>query len=86
MEHTSSRDVLEADDGVISEVANGAIDVETGLIPSWLDDPFVVIVFVVVASYLLLLGTDGEHLDVRVEESTAIADVFECNLRAEGDL
>lgn len=52
------------------------------LLPRVVDDPFIVGVLVVVAGNLLLLGTGGKLLHVRVQETAAISVIFERDDRA----
>ena len=46
--------VLQANDVAVAEVADFIVEVQRRLIPAGMDDPFVVVVFVVVTSDLLL--------------------------------
>lgn len=67
----------EADDGAMLEGDEFGIGVERGGAPFGEEGPLVVVVFVVIAGDLLLLRARWEGLDVRVEEATTIADIFE---------
>jgi hypothetical protein len=62
-----------------------AVGVDVRGAPLGEECPVVVVVFVVIAGDLLLLRACWEGLDVRVEEATAVADVFEGDFGAEHD-
>ena len=54
----------EADDVTMSEELDRTVRIIGRFIPSWHDVPFVVVIFVVVTSYLLLTRTNGISLYV----------------------
>ncbi|KAI3482898.1 hypothetical protein L1887_54220 [Cichorium endivia] len=83
--------VDEADDVAVLDHADrlfGArvVGGQLRLVPGRRDDELVVVVAVVVARHLLLLRADGVGLDVRVQQSAAVAHVFERDLGAKGGL
>ena len=57
-------DMDEADDVTMSEELDRTVRIIGRFIPSWHDVPFVVVIFVVVTSYLLLTRTNGISLYV----------------------
>ena len=85
MQVARGRDVHEADDVAVLEEAQGLVEVEGRLVPFGVEEPFVVGVFVVVAGDLLLIRTNGVCLDVRVEKTTAVTNVFEGDAGTDGD-
>lgn len=64
VEVTRSGGMLQSDDVPIFEEPQLFIRVILFLLPPWENDPIIVVVFVVVASNLLLVGTDGICLHV----------------------
>lgn len=56
------------------------------IFPSGRDDPVIVAIFVVVACHLLLLRANWVGLDMRVQETSAVAHVLERKLRTESCL
>jgi len=58
--------VAETDDVIVLEVPHLAVGVVLGLVPTRKNGPLVVVILVVVASHLLLVGSDRVSLDVRV--------------------
>lgn len=69
--------VLESNDIVVGKIPERFIRIVFGLIPGWKHEPMVVVVLVVITSHLLLCGTDWVRLNVRVEQTTTPAHVFE---------
>jgi hypothetical protein len=69
--------MYEANYIAVLKVANLPIQIDVGLLPAWSNGPFVVGIFVVVARDLLLIGSDGIRLDVRVQEATSPAHVLQ---------
>lgn len=57
----------EANDVTMGEELDGSIRIIGRFIPSWHDIPFVVVIFVVVTSYLLLTRASGKNLYVRMK-------------------
>lgn len=55
MKITSRRAVLKADDVSIFEESNGPVNIEGQLVPSGMNNPLVVVVFVMIAGHLLLI-------------------------------
>ena len=66
-----------------SEVGGGLVVVR--LVASGVEEPVVVRILVVVASNLLLAGSFGVGLDVRVKQSTTVAHVLESGARSNGN-
>ena len=58
--------MAETDDVIVLEEPHLAVGVVLGLVPAGKDRPLVVIILVVVASHLLLVGSNGVSLDVGV--------------------
>ena len=56
--------MTETDDIIVLEVPHLAVGVVLGLVPAGKDRPLVIVILVVVASYLLLVGTHRVSLDV----------------------
>ena len=56
--------VYDPNDVAVQKVANRSIPVEGRLFPFWNDDPFVIVVLVMVTRDLLLIGSNGIRLDV----------------------
>lgn len=86
MEVSTSRGVDETKLIPIEQISNGSIRVDGWLTPCRRDKPIVVLVFVVVAGYLLLEGSDGQTLHVRVQQSSTVAVVLERELGSISDL
>ena len=82
----SGRTVLKADNVTILEELNGTINIKRQLVPSRMNDPLIVVVLVMIASHLLLIRTNWISLDMRVEETAAIAHIFQCDLRSKCDI
>lgn len=72
--------MLQTNDIAILDETNGVLCAVFGLFPLGKDDPFVVIILVVIAGDLLLRRTGGVGLDVRMQETTAVANVLERKL------
>ena len=79
---TGGRGVLKTNRVAVLEVANGDFRVVLNVVPSREEIPFVVFIFVVVASHLLLLRADWIRLHMRVQKTSAPAHVFQGDLRA----
>jgi uncharacterized membrane protein (UPF0136 family) len=84
VEVTGGRCVLEANYITILEVAKFTIGIIFRLIPSRKNVPIVVLVLVVVAGDLLLIRANWEGLHVRVQKTTTVADILQCDLRSNG--
>ena len=56
--------VYNVNDVAVQKVANWSILVEGRLFPFWNDDPFIVVVLVMVACELLLIGSNRICLEV----------------------
>ena len=69
--------MYEANDVAVLKVANRPISIDEGFFPAWSDGPLVVRVFVMVARDLLLIGSHGIRLDVRVQEASSPAHVLQ---------
>lgn len=78
--------VDEADYVLVADEDGLGFGVVFGLAAVRVEEPIVIGVFVVVAGHLLLLGAFGVCLDVRVEETAAVAHVLDCCAGAESDL
>jgi len=72
--------VRETDNVAVCEVLELIVRIVVWLIPSREHDPVVVVIFVVIARHLLLSRTDRIRLYMGVEQATAPAHVFECQL------
>ena len=73
----SRRSVLQTNDIAILKEADWALWVIRWLIPSWKKDPIVVVILIMITSDLLLSGAGWVRLDVRMEETTAVADILQ---------
>ena len=72
--------MLQTNNIAILDKTNRVFIVVFGLLPFRKNDPFVIVVLIVITSDLLLGRTGGVGLDVRVQETTAIAYIFEREL------
>ena len=72
--------MLQTNDIAVLDETNGVMIVIFGLFPFGKDDPFVIFILIVIAGDLLLGRTTGVGLDVRMQETTTIAYVFERQL------
>ena len=78
--------MYEANDVAMQKVANRSIPVYNRLLPAWNDCPFVIVVLVMVARDLLLIGSNGIRLDVRVQKATSPTHVLQRQFRAKRNL
>lgn len=85
VEVASRRCVLEADDVTMFKRDEFTVGVNWRRAPGGKERPLIVVVFVVVAGDLLLLRPNREGLNVRMQETSTIADVFEGDLGAKHD-
>ena len=76
----------ETNDIAISDEFERSPPRHTRLVSVWIEEPVVVRIFVVVAGDLLLLRALGIRLDVRVEQTAAVAHVLESRARSKCDL
>lgn len=70
--------MLKSQDVTVAEKFERTVRIVLGFIPSRKYDPVVVVVLVVIARHLLLSRTNRERLNVRVEQATAPAHIFQC--------
>ncbi len=69
--------VLQTDHIPVLQIPNLAVEIQCGFVPSGVNDPLVVAILVVVASNLLLIRAHRECLNMRMQQSTAIAHVLQ---------
>jgi hypothetical protein len=69
--------VLQADARAIGEHSDLPVEVKTGLIPGGQNRPLIIIVLIMIAGDLLLKGSDGETLNVRVKQTASVTDILE---------
>lgn len=75
---TSGGDMTQTNNVAIFQEPDGTFGVINRLVPSRKDHPVVVLILVVVASDLLLFGTNGERLYMGVQQTASIPKVFDC--------
>lgn len=68
--------VHKTNDVSVGEESDRIIGIIFGFVPARRDYPFVVVVLVMIASDLLLIGTHGICLDVRVQQATTPAHIL----------
>jgi len=78
--------VRETDDISVLEEAECTIGIKRLFAPGEGDDPFVVVIFVVVTSNLLLLRTDRIRLDMRVKQASSVANIFQGDFGSKSNL
>jgi hypothetical protein len=82
----ASLSVDKSNDGVVTNESEITLRVVVLLSAVRVEEPIVVSVLVVVASNLLLLGTLGVGLNVRVKKTTTVAHVLDSSARTNRDL
>ena len=78
--------MLQTNDVAVPEELQSSIGIIGRFVPPWQNDPFVVLILVMVASDLLLQRTNGESLYVGVKQTPSPSHVFERDLGPERNL
>lgn len=69
----------------VLDVLNLAIRVQGRAAPRWVDNKVIIGILVVVTSDLLLIRSYRERLDMRMQQSTSVAEILDRNLGSDGD-
>ena len=82
----SSGSMLKSNNITVFEELNGSIEVKCRFIPTWVNDPFVVCVFIMITCHLLLVWSNGERLYMGMQESSTIPNILQSYLWTKGYL
>ena len=81
-----SRTMLKTNDVTVLEETDGSIEVQGRLVPTRVDDPFIVVVLVVIARHLLLVRAHRIRLNMGMEKTSTIPHILERHFRSKCDL